>query len=75
VAIDLSWNERQLALQPEAHQLFSEQCQTGVIREIETGEVGYQPELWRDIAGRGWLGLTFPAALGGGPGGHGQTAR
>ena len=68
MAIDLSLNERQRDLQSAAHQVFSDQCPTSTIREIEAGEVGYQPDLWADMAERGWLGLTLPSAYGGGDG-------
>ncbi len=68
MAIDLSLNERQRDLQTAAHQVFSAQCPTSTIREIEAGEVGYQPDLWADMAARGWLGLTLPSAFGGSDG-------
>ncbi len=68
MAIDLSFNEHQLELQAAAHQLFAEQCPTTVIRDIEAGQLGYQPDLWQEMAQRGWLGLTFPSSKGGGDG-------
>lgn len=68
MAIDLSFNERQRELQTAAHQVFSAQCPTSAIREIEAGGVGYQPDLWGDMAERGWLSVTFPSGYGGGDG-------
>ena len=40
-----------------------------VVREIEDGDLGYSPEGWREMAGLGWLGITFPEAFGGTGGG------
>jgi alkylation response protein AidB-like acyl-CoA dehydrogenase len=60
--IDLALDEHQQQLQEEAHELFADRCSASVVREIEAGEVGYQPDLWQEMARRGWLGLTPPAA-------------
>ena len=35
------------------------------MREMETHETGHSPELWRKMAGLGWLGLPFPERYGG----------
>jgi alkylation response protein AidB-like acyl-CoA dehydrogenase len=68
VTIDLALDERQEQLQRAAHELFEERCPTRVVREIEDGELGYQPDLWEDMAARGWLGLTLPSTYGGSDG-------
>jgi alkylation response protein AidB-like acyl-CoA dehydrogenase len=68
VAINLAFDEAQQQRQREVHQLFAERCPTSVVRELEMGSVGYQPDLWQDLAERGWLGLTFPSSYGGGEG-------
>ena len=31
-----------------------------VVRELEEGEDGYSPELWKKMAGLGWMGLNIP---------------
>jgi 3-oxocholest-4-en-26-oyl-CoA dehydrogenase beta subunit len=68
VAIDLTFDESQQQLQMEAREFFSARCPTTVVRDVEAGTVGYQPDLWHDMAELGWLGLTFPSAYGGGDG-------
>jgi len=69
VAIDLSFNDSQRLLQTSAHEYFRRRCPTSVIREIEAGELGYEPEMWREMADLGWLGINLPEAYGGAGGG------
>ena len=65
MAIDLTFDEPQHQLQLDAHELFSARCPTSVVRDLEVSAVGYQPDLWHEMAERGWLGLAFPSAYGG----------
>ncbi|GAG98474.1 unnamed protein product, partial [marine sediment metagenome] len=36
-----------------------------MVKEIEESELGYSPELWKEVAGLGWMGLAFPEKYGG----------
>lgn len=65
MAVDLAFDEQQQQIQIDAHDFFAERCPTSVVRDVEAGEVGYLPDLWQEMAERGWLGHTFPAAYGG----------
>jgi alkylation response protein AidB-like acyl-CoA dehydrogenase len=65
VAIDLSLDQDQLHIQRTAHDFFRQRCTPETIREIEDGELGYPPDLWREMAGLGWLGITIPEEYGG----------
>ncbi len=65
MAIDLTFDEPQHQLQLDAHDFFSARCPTSVVRDLEVSAVGYQPDLWHEMAERGWLGLAFPSAYGG----------
>jgi alkylation response protein AidB-like acyl-CoA dehydrogenase len=65
MAIDLSLHEHQQLVQRSANELFRKRCTPEVVRDIEAGRVGYQPEVWREMAGLGWHGITFPEAYGG----------
>jgi alkylation response protein AidB-like acyl-CoA dehydrogenase len=65
MAIDLSLDQEQLHIQQTAHDFFEQRCPPEVVREIEDGELGYSPELWREMAGLGWLGITLPEEYGG----------
>jgi alkylation response protein AidB-like acyl-CoA dehydrogenase len=68
MAIDLTFDDLQQQRQLEARDFFSERCPTSVVRDLEVSAAGYQPDLWQEMAERGWLGLTFPSAYGGGDG-------
>jgi 3-oxocholest-4-en-26-oyl-CoA dehydrogenase beta subunit len=65
VPIDLELNETQRQLQQSAHDFFMGRCPSSVVREIEAGELGYEPAMWRAMADLGWLGITFPEQYGG----------
>jgi alkylation response protein AidB-like acyl-CoA dehydrogenase len=66
--IDLSLESHHLELQRSARGLFAARCPRATVRQLEEGPVGYQPDLWQEMADLGWLGLTFPAAHGGSDG-------
>ena len=63
MAIDLSLDHDQLLIQRTAHDFFQQRCTPEVVREIEDGDLGYAPDLWREMAGLGWLGITIPEEL------------
>jgi alkylation response protein AidB-like acyl-CoA dehydrogenase len=66
--VDTSLNEVQRQIQAAARDFFRDNCPTTVVRELERDERGYAPELWRQLADLGWLGLTYPERYGGGDG-------
>jgi alkylation response protein AidB-like acyl-CoA dehydrogenase len=65
VAVDLTLDDDQLLVQSSANEFFRKRCPPEVVREIEDGEIGYDPDLWREMAALGWLGITLPEAYGG----------
>jgi alkylation response protein AidB-like acyl-CoA dehydrogenase len=65
MAIDLTLGEDQLLLQRSANEFFRKHCPPEFVREIEDGELGYSPDLWREMASLGWLGITYPEEYGG----------
>ncbi len=65
MAIDLSLDVDQLLIQQSAHDFFERRCTPEMVREVEEGELGYAPDLWREMAGLGWLGITLPEEYGG----------
>ena len=65
MSIDLELNEEQQRLQSAANDLFGRRSPSEVVRDLEDSDTGYSPDLWREMAGLGWLGITFPDALGG----------
>ncbi len=63
--MDVNFDDGQLELGRIARQLFESRCPLTTVRAIEEGEVGYQPELWQELAQLDWLSLTWPEPLGG----------
>jgi len=65
VAIDLSLTEEQMLVQASANEFFRDRCPISVVRAVMDGPLGYEPGMWREMAGLGWLGITYPEAYGG----------
>jgi alkylation response protein AidB-like acyl-CoA dehydrogenase len=63
--VNFSLSEEQEMLKKSARDLLTEKCPPKLVRELEKSERGYSPELWREMAGLGWLGLVFPEEYGG----------
>ncbi len=63
--MDLTLNEEQQMLQKMARDFLEDKCPTLVVRELEASELGYSPDMWREIADLGWVGLIFPEEYGG----------
>jgi alkylation response protein AidB-like acyl-CoA dehydrogenase len=65
MAIDLALDDHQQLLQRSANEFFAKRSPLERVREIEDGDLGYSPELWREMADLGWLAITYPDAYGG----------
>jgi 3-oxocholest-4-en-26-oyl-CoA dehydrogenase beta subunit len=63
--MDFSFSEEQKMLMKSARDFLDENCKKSLVKEMEKDELGFSPELWRQIAGLGWLGLVFPEQFGG----------
>ena len=63
--MDFSLNEKQEKLKKAARDFLEKECTESLIREMEEDDDGYSPELWRKVAGLGWLGLVYPEKYGG----------
>lgn len=63
--MDFDFDERQEMLKKMARDFLIAHCPKSLVREMETDEKGYSPELWRKIAGLGWLGIAIPKRYGG----------
>ena len=63
--MDFNLSEEQEMLRKSARDLLEDKCPKTLVREMETDEKGYPPELWQEIAGLGWMGLAFPESYGG----------
>ena len=63
--MDLTFNEQQRAIHQTARDFFSANSTAEAVRELEEGGPGYSQELWKEMAGLDWLGLTYPERYGG----------
>jgi len=63
--MDLSLTEEQEMLRKMARDFLQKECPKDMIREMEEDEVGYSPDLWKEMANLGWMGLTIPQEYGG----------
>ena len=63
--MDLALNESQEMLRRTAREFLEANCPTTLVREMEASGKGYLPELWRQMAELGWLGLSLPVEYGG----------
>jgi alkylation response protein AidB-like acyl-CoA dehydrogenase len=73
MAIDLSFSAEQEHLRGAARDYFQRRCPTSVVREVEDSELGYLPDMWREMAEMGWLGIAIPEEYGGSGGGFLDT--
>ena len=60
--MDLRFNEAQEILRKSVRDFLSTECPKTLVRELEQGEKGYSPELWKKMADLGWMGLVIPEA-------------
>jgi alkylation response protein AidB-like acyl-CoA dehydrogenase len=65
--MDFGFTEEQELLRSEVRKYLDEKCPLGQVRAISEAEggAGFSPELWKEIAELGWLGLCVPEAHGG----------
>ena len=64
--MDLSFSEEQEMLWKSARDFLANKCPKTMVREMEEDEKGYVPQLWKEMADLGWIGLPFPEKYGGG---------
>ncbi len=64
--MDLAFSEEQEMLWKSARDFLADKCPKTMVREMEEDEKGYSPELWKEMANLGWLGLPFPEKYDGG---------
>ena len=62
--MDFGFSAEQDMLRQIARSFLAENCPTSFVRQMMEDERGYKPELWKEMAALGWLGLAFPEAYG-----------
>ncbi len=63
--MDFALTEEQEMLRKSARDFLTEHCPKTFVKQMEEDEKGYSPDLWRQMAELGWLGLAFPQKYGG----------
>ena len=63
--MDLTLSEEQEMLRSMARDFLTDKFPKAVVKEIEESELGYSPEIWKEMAGLGWMGLALPEKYGG----------
>jgi alkylation response protein AidB-like acyl-CoA dehydrogenase len=63
--MNLALTEEQEMLKKMARDFLTDKLPKKVVKEIEESELGYSPELWKEMAGLGWMGLALPEKYGG----------
>jgi alkylation response protein AidB-like acyl-CoA dehydrogenase len=63
--MDFSLSAEQELLKKEVQRFLKNECPKELIRELEAGDLGYSPEIWKKTAELGWQGLIIPEAYGG----------
>jgi len=63
--VDFGFDEIQDMLSKDARRFLGDKCPKTFVREMEEDEAGYSPELWKEMADLGWMGLVIPEEYGG----------
>ncbi len=64
--MDFALSEEQEMIKKMARDFLEDKCPKALVREMEADEKGNPAELWRGMAGLGWMGLALPEKYGGG---------
>jgi alkylation response protein AidB-like acyl-CoA dehydrogenase len=63
--MDFGFSEDQEMLRGAVKDFLDKECPTTFVRRMSEDERGYSPEMWRQMAELGWMGLTIPEEYGG----------
>ena len=58
--MDFGFSEQQVMLRTTARDFLAREYPKARIRTLYEEETGYDPKVWRDMAGLGWQGLVLP---------------
>lgn len=64
--MDIEFSEEQKILQRSARDFLADKFPAKFVRAMQKSQEGYVPELWKQMADLGWMGLAFPESYGGG---------
>jgi alkylation response protein AidB-like acyl-CoA dehydrogenase len=67
--MNFGFSEEQEMLRDSARRFLETECPTTFVRKMMADETAHSGELWKKIAGLGWLGILLPEEYGGAGGG------
>jgi alkylation response protein AidB-like acyl-CoA dehydrogenase len=68
--MNFDFSDEQKQLRDEARKFLAEKCPPKAVRTVLDGKEPYDRELWKGLAGMGFLGVAIPEAYGGAGAGH-----
>ena len=68
--MNFDFSDEQKQLRDEARKFLAEKCLPKAVRAVLDGKAPYDRELWKGLAGMGFLGVAIPEAYGGAGAGH-----
>jgi alkylation response protein AidB-like acyl-CoA dehydrogenase len=63
--MDFGYSQEHTMLKDGARKFFEKQCPPSLVKEMAANAKGYSPEMWKQMADLGWLGLTLGEEYGG----------
>ena len=63
--MDVLLTEEEEMLKNSAREFLEAECSPELAREMEKDDLGYPPELWKQMATLGWVGMALPERYGG----------
>ena len=63
--MEFAFSAEQELLRKELRGFLETESPKSEIKKIQSGELGYSPDLWKKMADLGWLGLILPEEYGG----------
>jgi alkylation response protein AidB-like acyl-CoA dehydrogenase len=65
MSIDLELSQEQELIRKTAADFFARTCPIPRVRELEASELGYDPQIWRQMGELDWIALAWPEKWGG----------
>lgn len=62
--MDFALSDDQEELRKVARSFLETRCPTAEVRALESGPIGWSPEIWAEMADMGWVGLALPGGGG-----------